>query len=285
MRLLDFPLVLFTLMLTACSQPPSEFNTVYITPEIAGTVFKVEVKYSNRGTNGSSSGHTSLIERVIEVNSSSIVLEYDLPPGIPEKQKQTYWQWPAIVELNPNGSILLRNFHEIQQRNENWRIEAGFPKSTCGQWYFTWNAFKIECDPNSVIDELEPFLLHYGNISEGKSVNEPGTLTPAPLKRTEKGENSFEAQFLIDPEFVRKSYVEQELIAAQILGEEATTLEEMISAQRRNEIEGTSTLNLELDIVGRVVLRKRTSSVEIVTRNSETQFNESIQTTTRTLIN
>src|SRR5687768_12211617 len=138
-----------------------------------GDVYEVRVEYqtSSEDTNGSSSssnGNDALVERVVGVTPDGLVLEYDLPsePTLPHG-RQDQWQFPARVFRPVEGRMQLLNGAEVEVRIEQWLEHTETPRSACGTWYFTWNAFQVECDPQSVIATLERFDLRPGEVRDG----------------------------------------------------------------------------------------------------------------------
>ena len=65
---------------TGCQQKPD----MPWTSEVEDTVFEVRVAYENKSSggnsSGSSSGHNTLTERIINVSSKEIVVEYESIP-------------------------------------------------------------------------------------------------------------------------------------------------------------------------------------------------------------
>ena len=279
---------LIMLMLTSACQRPTE---VPWSSEIEGSVFEVQVEYQNKssgdGTTGSSSGRNTLTERIIEVDSKEIIVEYDYAPRprryVDEQPNLIEWEFPATISLKHSDDITLQNIEEITARNTEWREAAGIPNEACGLWYFTWNAFKVECDPNTVIQSLEAFILFDDEIHEGQEIKEFGTLKTGIIKLVSSSPLTFQAEFEFDPEVIRESRAEQDVIVAQMMQRETISLENALEGRATEQISGNLTATWELDDRGRVIKRTRNSNITIELENGEIEKLSQKQTTTRTL--
>jgi len=95
-----------------------------------------------------------------------LTLEYDLPDDSTEQDRSKVWELPARIKMMLDGSITLLNVKELEQRNANWLKKANWTKEICGQWIFTWNAFKIECEPQAALEVIENYDLRSQTIEE-----------------------------------------------------------------------------------------------------------------------
>lgn len=211
---------------------------------------------SDDGSSSSSQSGGGLIERVVAVRDDGVELEFDLPAQATAEDRARDWQWPARVLKSADGSLSLLNIPELEARIEAWLALGGIPREACGHWIFTWNAFKIECDPQSVLDTLAPYDLRVGEVREGASHIERGGLGAAPLRRDPGGDggSTFFAETPVDPDFVRHSLAESDVMVAEIMGE-PTTLEAALKARASEQVSGTITTTLVIDADGRVTRR------------------------------
>ena len=272
---------------TGCQQKPD----MPWTSEVEDTVFEVRVAYENKSSggnsSGSSSGHNTLTERIINVSSKEIVVEYESIPSpkryVDEQPNLIDWEFPATISLLASGEFILQNTEEIAARNAEWRQAAGFPDDACGLWYFTWNAFKVECNPDTVIQSLEAFVLFNDYMDENRKIEEPGTLEPSILTLVASSPLTFQAKFDLDPEIIREERAQQDVIVAQMMQRETVTLEDALQERNSEQISGTLTTVWELDDLGRVVKRTRNSIVTIELESGERETLTQKKTTTRTL--
>lgn len=101
------------------------------------------------GSSSNSSGTDACAERVVAIRPEGIELEYDIAPDADEEERQRQWSLPARVLRLPDGSLRLLNRGELEARLDDWLKRANWNRDMCGKWIFTWNAFRIECDPES----------------------------------------------------------------------------------------------------------------------------------------
>ena len=125
---------------------------------------------STEGSSGSSFDRDTIIVRVISASVGGFELEYDLPPSASKQDRQVAWQFPARVFMPLTGAPQLLNGAELSKRVDVWRARAGWTREACGQWIFTWNAFKVECDPQSVVGMVVAFDLEPPELRDRKSV-------------------------------------------------------------------------------------------------------------------
>ena len=113
------------------------------------TLTKDTVQHGSNKSSGSSHDQDTIIERVIGLRAEGLELQYDLP------NSATPTTEPGVGNFRPGFSSLLADQGSCsmalnsETRVEGWLKAAGLPRTACGQWYFTWNAFRVECDPQS----------------------------------------------------------------------------------------------------------------------------------------
>lgn len=198
-----------------------------------------------------------LIERVIAVEAAGVVLEFDLSRDSTPEDRARQWQWPARILMSGDGSMSLLNATEIEGRIDAWLTAASIPREACGRWLFTWTAFKIECDPQSVLRALDSFNLRTGELSDGAAYAVRGGLAPAFL-RLESAEPTgavFIVETQIDIASLRLERAENDVAVAEIMGPEPLTLEAALERRADEQIEGGLHVTLTTDSRGRVVQR------------------------------
>lgn len=212
---------------------------------------------SDNGSSGSSRSGGMLIERVVAVHDDGVELEFDLPPETTAEDRAREWQWPVRVLKAGDGSLRLLNTPELEARIGAWLALGQMTREACGHWIFTWNAFKIECDPQSVLATLRPYDLRLGDIRDGDPYTERGGLGPTLLRMESNGPEGFTfiAETPIDPEFVRRERAESDVVVAEIMGGEPLALEAALQARSADQVTGTITTTLATDSQGRIVRR------------------------------
>src|SRR5688500_15799184 len=179
---------MFLLPVTAAYAQSPQF------PPKAGEEYEIRKSYetsevTSDGGSGSSSGHDTLFERVIDVRADGIELEFDLPKNATSEQRAREWKFPARVLRPRHGPMQLLNRPELEARLGEWLKAAKWTREICGRWIFTWNAFRIECDPQSVIQIVESYDLTSADLREGALYKAIGARSPGTLARKSIGPN------------------------------------------------------------------------------------------------
>lgn len=203
---------------------------------------------NDNSSSGSSNGHDTIVERVVAVRDDGIEFVYDLPKNTAKEDRQRDWQLPARVFRSNDGSLKLLNVDELNGRLEKWLEAAKWDRSVCGKWIFTWNAFYIDCDPQSVLKTISAFDINSAGISEGDLYSEPGTLAAGILTAYKSSTNSktLLTEMKIDPDYVRRSSAESDVVVGEIM-QKPVTIEDAITARSSEKISGTVAITLELD--------------------------------------
>lgn len=226
-----------------------------------------EISSSENGSGGSTSSsfdRNVLAERVIGVRDGGIELEYDLPANATARDRAANWQFPVRVLKPTRGPLQLLNRDELEARVDPWLKKGGITRAACGHWIFTWNAFRIECDPQTVIGMLDPFDLRPSDLQDGAPYQDPGARTPAALMRNAAGVGgaTFSAELAIDPEAVRKSRAEADVVTGEIM-HKPLTLDAALKARAAEKISGMITVTFDVDAAGSVWRRTRVTRLEI----------------------
>ncbi|MEM9496234.1 MAG: hypothetical protein AAGA09_09540 [Pseudomonadota bacterium] len=277
-------LVILSVLACASKPIPSSVDKV-------GDIYEIrlqsESEFSSDESSGNSSSRSSLTERVVEINSNGLILEFDLPLDASPEDRAREWQFPARVFRAADGSFALVNAAELKTRNQAWLERGGIEPSNCGRWIFTWTAVKIECDPQSVLQNLEPFDLRVAGLRAGAMYTENSALAAKPLSVTQKNNSgglSFAATMDIDPEVIRNERAESDVVAAEITGDKPLSLEEALRNRLGDQISGTIKVTTDTDSLGRVVRRVRVYNIETKKENGTVENEEITETVQRELI-
>lgn len=228
--------------------------------EVVGATYDITQSYRTESTrsdggSSSSSGVDGFTERVIAVTSDGVEVEFDLGRTATAEDRARQWQLPARVLKPTDGSLALLNADEMEARLTKWLESAEIPREACGHWIFTWNAFKIECDPQSVLPTFEAFNL----TRDGASI-------------TEKP---------VDAEAVRRQRAESDVVVAEVTGSEPLTLEAALQARAGESVSGVVKTTLEADGEGRIVRRTQLTTLEIVDARGTREQTTSTEVTER----
>ncbi len=250
----------------------------------AGQTYEVtsDREWSKKGSDGmtaSSTDRDALLERVIGVTDAGVELEYDLPKDTSAEDRARSWQFPARILKPAHGPLRLLNEAELTERVDRWLKGGGLTRAACGHWVFTWNAFQIECDPQSVLRAIEHIDLTPGDLRDGALYKAPGALAAAPLmaKKADSRGSTFVVEMAIDPEAVRRDRARSDMVIAEIT-RKPLTLEVATRTHATEDISGTIAVTFETDPAGRV--RRRTTVTKIDTKAPNGKVAEEVTTET-----
>src|SRR5437899_3217678 len=234
-----------------------------------GEEFEIDKRYetSHQTSDGSSSGNSrgrdTILERVIGVREGGLELEYDLPRAATAEDRARNWQFPLRVFRLSSGPMQLRNRPELEARVEGWLKAAGWTRAVCGRWIFTWNAFRIECDPQSVIKTIEALDLRSADLREGAPYQETEARGPGTLTRKAAGPNgaTFAVVMEIDPDGVRRARAESDVAVGELV-QKPVTLDAALRERGKESVSGTISVIFDTDSAGNVRRRTKVTKVE-----------------------
>lgn len=233
-----------------------------------GEEYEISKRYetsqqTSDGSSGSSRGRDAILERVIGVREGGLDLEYDLPKDATAKDRARSWQFPVRVFRPTNGSMQLLNRPELEVRVEGWLKAAGWTRADCGRWIFTWNAFRIECDPQSVIKTVEAFDLRSADLREGAPYQETEARGPGTLTRKAAGPNgaTFSVVMEIDPDAVRRARADSDVAVGEIM-RKPVTLDAALRERAKEHVSGTISVTFDTDSARNVRWRTKVTKVE-----------------------
>ena len=233
-----------------------------------GAEYEISKRYetsqqTSDGSSGSSRGRDTILERVIGVREGGLELEYDLPKNATAEDRARSWQFPVRVFRPINGSMQLLNRPELEARVEGWLKAAGWTRAVCGRWIFTWNAFRIECDPQSVIKTVEAFDLRSADLREGAPYQETEARGPGTLTRKAAGPNgaTFAVVMEIDPDAVRRARADSDVAVGEIM-RKPVTMDAALRERAKESVSGTISVTFDTDSAGNVRWRTKVTKVE-----------------------
>ncbi|HUE80041.1 MAG TPA: hypothetical protein VMN38_10475 [Sphingomicrobium sp.] len=258
---------------------------------MAGQEYEIRNSYetaertSDGSSSGSSRGHTTIIERVLAVRDGGWELEYDFPKETTAEDRAREWQLPARVFKPSSGPIQLLNRAELETRIDRWLKKAEWPRSVCGRWIFTWNAFRIECDPQTAIEMIEGYDLGHGELRQGAAFELPeargaGTLV---LQRAGPTGSTFSVLLKVDPEAIQRARAESDIAVGEIM-QKPVTLEAALRERAMETVSGTISVTLETDPAGRPWRRTSVTKVDIKMADGSIESKTSTRTLEKRLV-
>ena len=224
---------------------------------------------------GTSTDRDSYVERVAAVRPDGVVLEYDLPENATTDDRASNWQFPFQILKADDGTVRLLNAPELAVRVDRWLKTAGMSHTVCGKLTFTWNAFRVDCDPQSTIRWLATVTLADG-LQAGNTFTDPDARAPTLLRRVSA--DRLVATLEIDPAIIRRQRAQADVGVAE-LTHKVLTLNKALKAHEAEMVTGTITVTFDLDAAGRTRQRTRVETVQVAWPNGRIDT----QTVTNTL--
>jgi hypothetical protein len=236
------------------------------TPQV-GDTYEITLKrhseeQNNNGSSGSSNDKDTIIEQVTGVRVDGLELQYDLPNSATADERARTWQFPVRVFKPSSGPVQLRNSVELEARIEGWLNAANLPRTACGHWIFTWTAFRIECDPQSVIKAIQSFDLGSASLREGELYQDSEAGSSGKLARRSGGlgGENFAVEMLVDADAVRHVRAESDVVLGEIM-KKPVSLEAALQKRAGEDIYGTISVAIETDPAGNVHRRTKVTTV------------------------
>lgn len=222
----------------------------------------------NNGSTGSSTDRDVIVERVISVRDGGVELEFDLPRSATAQERAQSWEFPARVFAPAHGAMRLLNAAELKTRVDAWLKAAELPQTACGHWTFTWNAFRIECDPQSVVEMLRAIDLNAVDPQDGAPYSDPHARGPVSMRRREGGPGgpSFVAEMDVDPDAVRREKAQSDVVVSELM-RQPKTLETALQERAKYGVSGTISVTFDTGPAGEV--RRRTTVTRVETRRPD----------------
>lgn len=236
-------------------------------------------------SSGTSHDKDTIIERVTGSRAGGVELEYDLPKAATAEERARNWQFPAQVFKPFDGSAQLLNAPELEARVDGWLKTAGWSRTVCGRWIFTWNAFRIECDPQSVIKTVESFDLRSADLREGAPYQDPEALGSGKMAKRPGGPDgeTFAVELPVNPEAVRRARAESDVVVGEIM-KKPVSLDAALLERAKEKVSGTISVTFELDSAGNVRRRTKVTKLDITGPDGQAETRTVTETLERRLI-
>jgi hypothetical protein len=238
-----------------------------LAPQVGDTyeinVVRDSAQQGSDGSSGSSHDKDTIIERVIGLRADGLELQYDLPDAATADERASNWQFPARVFKPFGGPAQLLNGPELEARVDGWLKAAGWTRTVCGHWIFTWNAFRIDCDPQSVIKTVQSLDLTSAELREGDSYQEAGAIGSGRLARKTTGPDGavFTVEMPVDPDAIRRARAESDVAVGAIMNK-PVSLDAALRERAKDNVSGTISVAFETDSAGSVRRRTKVTKLE-----------------------
>ena len=286
MKLIGFTGIVGALLLPAIV---ARAGALPLAPQVGDTyeitLTRDSAQQGSHGSSGSSHDKDTIIERVIGLRADGLELQYDLPSAATADARARNWQFPARVFKPFGGPAQLLNGPELEARVDGWLKAAGWPRTVCEHWIFTWNAFRIECDPQSVIKMVQSFDLRSADLREGAPYQETEARGSGKLARKAAGPDGeiFAVEMPVDPDAVRRARAESDVVVGEIMNK-PVSLDAALRERAREIVSGTISVAFETDPAGNVRRRTKVTKLDIKGPGGRSETETVTETLERRLI-
>ena len=136
-------------------------------------------------------------------------------------------------------------------------------RTVCGHWIFAWNAFRIECDPQSVIKTVQSFDLRSVDLRDGAPYRETEALGSAKLARKPSESGAiFAVEMSVDPDAVRRARAESDVAVWEIMNK-PVSLDAALRERAKEAVSDTISVAFETDPAGNVRRRTKVTKLDI----------------------
>jgi hypothetical protein len=285
MRMIEVMGIIAALLLPAIvAQAAASFLAPQVGDTYEITRTQDSVRQGSHGSSGSSHDKNTIIERVIGLRADGLELEYDLPKAAQADERASNWQFPARVFKPFRGPAQLLNGPELEAGVADWLKAAGLTRAACGHWIFTWNVFRIECDPQSVIKTIESFDMKATDLREGGSYRDTEASAAGTLERKAGPDGTiFVVEMPIDPDMVRQARAESDVVVGEIMNK-PVALDAALRERAKETVSGTISVTFETDTTGSVRRRTKVTKLEITGPDGRSENDTVTETLSRRLI-
>lgn len=225
------------------------------------TLFHKSESKGENGSSSSSSGGHEYLEQILSVGENGVERRYDIPLSPDDDERLINWQFPVRVFEASDGSLEILNQGELEDRRDTWLEAADIPVEACGTWYFTWNAFQVECDPDAILETIRAIKIQPENLIDGVAFTHPAALNPGHLQIAEGESGIFSVEMIINPDYFHRTHAQSDVIVGDIM-REPISFEEAYAKRQSEQITGTIEVVLKANADGQV--REQITSIETI---------------------
>jgi hypothetical protein len=275
------PKNLALLMLLSCSFMAPELRAQEPSKPLLLMEYQTSILNSEGEEIGSSSGHQSLIETVVKTTEEGTILHYDWPRDKDGKARSNFWYFLATVLEKPNGDLELRDVETVETRVQAWLDKYGISRKACGYWSHGGGfPFRVDCDPNKVLELIEPFDIRLPDARVGAEYMHPMASKSGKFEALPAPRNGLTVTLMVDEEKSRAEEAKFSYLMAQMMGEEKTREQAAAEAQKTG-FSGQMTIEFDLDEGGDVFRRTDITSLTISRPKEEPETRKSVFTVER----
>jgi hypothetical protein len=249
------------------------------------TLVKDSVQQGTNGSSGSTHDNDTIIEQVTGVRADGLELLYDLPKNATADERARIWQFPVRVFMPSGGPAQLLDGPELEARLDGWLEAAHLARTACGQWIFTWNAFRIDCDPQSVLKTIQAYDLRSTDLRDGGFYRDSEAGSVGKLARKAAGPDgeTFAVLMPVDADAVRRARAESDVVVGEIM-KKPVSLEAALHERAGEIVSGTISITLKTGRDGNVRQRIKVTQLNIKGPDGRAETQTVTETLERRLI-
>ncbi|WP_168707865.1 hypothetical protein [Sphingopyxis sp. PAMC25046] len=222
------------------------------------TLFHQSESKGENGSSSSSSGGHEYLEQILALRDNGVERLYEIAEP-DDKARLINWQFPVRIFEASNGSMKLLNRGELEERRDAWLKAAEIPVDACGTWYFTWNAFQVECDPDAILETIRAIKIQPDHLIEGATFSHPAAIDSGRLQSVDGESHTFSVDMAANEDYFHRADAQSDVIVGKIMGK-PISFEEAYAKRKAEQVTGTIEVILRANAQGRVW--KRTISIE-----------------------
>ena len=209
------------------------------------------------------------------------MLQYDLPRDEEGKASSSFWYFPARVMEKPDGSLELIDKLLVEARIDLWLETHKISEKACGMWSHGGGfPFKVDCDPQSILGQIEAFDLRIPDLMAGADYSHALGEAPGTLKALPAARSGYYVTFTVDQDKARAEEAANALILAQMLGEDLTRQQAEEDAEKIG-FRGSIVIEFDLDAAGTVIRKTERTEIMVTRPDEEAETTTSLTTVTR----
>lgn len=233
---------------SACAPAAASADDSAAAPEVRhyDTTSSYSTTSEGQGSSGSSSGKSGYREEVRTEADGCRNRSFDLVDDPERKRPLVEWQMPVVLRECPGAAPVLANRDEMLARRDAFLAAIKVTTEACGRYYFTWNVFQIECDPDAAVEQTLKGDLSLIPLEDGAEYNLPDTgtrVTLALMPDAPPGQRVFTGAAAIDPAYLRDSAAKAIMVVAEVSGK-TVTREEALAQIAAYQYSGESAITV-----------------------------------------
>jgi hypothetical protein len=170
------------------------------------------------------------------------------------------------------GSAQLLKGSELEAGIDSWLKAVSLSRAACGHRVFTWNAFRIECDLQSVLKTIQSYDLRSVDLHEGAVYQDSEASSPGEFARKAGGIDGeiFAAEMPVDSDTVHRARAESDVVVGENM-KKPVSFEAALHEHAAEIVSGTISVVFDTDPDGKVSRRTKETKLYIKRPDDRTE--------------